>query len=83
MVFKSEGIVFDTRAFKRHIEHFSFPRNTKAETFTRVEDYRLHLLNRLGQLRESFPSKIVKGLAFTPLTDIRAFVHNFCLTKLW
>lgn len=79
--FKSEGIVFDTRAFKRHIEHFSFPRNTKAETFTRVEDYRFHLLNRLGQLRESFPSKIVKGLAFTPLTDIRAFVHNFLLDE--
>ncbi|MBI5711967.1 MAG: hypothetical protein HZC38_00865 [Chloroflexi bacterium] len=79
--FKSEGVVFDTRAFKRHLEHFSFPRNTKAETFTRVEDYRLHLLNRLGQLRESFPSKIVKGLAFTPLTDIRAFVHNYLLDE--
>src|SRR5258708_653566 len=33
------------------------------------------------QLRESFPAKVVKGLAFTPLTDIRGFVHGYLLDE--
>jgi len=44
-------------------------------------DYRVHLLNRLGQLKDTFPAKIVKGLAFSPLTDIRSFVHNYLLDE--
>jgi uncharacterized protein YPO0396 len=79
--FKARGQVFDSRAFKRHIEHFALPRGARAQAFTRVEDYRQHLLNRLGQLTDSFPAKIVKGLAFSPLTDIRAFVHNYLLDE--
>lgn len=75
------GRLYDTRAFKRHLEHFTLPRHARAQVFPRVEDYRLHLLNRLGQLRDSFPAKIVKGLAFTPLTDIRHFVHNYLLDE--
>ncbi len=49
--------------------------------FTKIEDYRVHLLNRLGQLKDTFPAKIVKGLAFSPLTDIRSFVHNYLLDE--
>jgi uncharacterized protein YPO0396 len=79
--FKAPGQLFDTRAFKRHLEHFALPRRAKAEVFARVEDYRFHLLNRLGQLRDSFPAKIVKGLAFTPLTDIRRFVTEYLLDE--
>ena len=79
--FKSPGHLYDTRAFKRHVEHFRLPRGARAQVFTTVEDYRFHLLNRLGQLRDSFPAKIVKGLAFTPLIDIRAFVHNYLLDE--
>jgi len=79
--FKSANAVFDSRAFKRHIEHFALPRQARAQTFSRVEDYRAHLLNRLGQLRETFIAKIVKGLAFTPLTDIRGFVHTYLLDE--
>ncbi len=75
------GRLYDTRAFKRHLEHFRLPRGARAEVFSRVEDYRLHLLNRLGQLRDSFPAKIVKGLAFTPLTDIRKFVTDYLLDE--
>jgi len=73
--------VFDTRAFKRHLEHFALPSPARAQVFTRLEDYRVHLLNRLGQLKDSFPAKIVKGLAFSPLTDIRLFVHNYLLDE--
>ena len=73
--------LFDTRAFRRHLEHVALPPGGRAQVFTRVEDYRLHLLNRLGQLRDSFPAKIIKGLAFSPLTDIRAFVHNYLLDE--
>jgi len=79
--FKSPGQLFDTRAFKRHLEHFALPRGARAQVFTRLEDYRFHLLNRLGQLKDSFPAKIVKGLAFSPLTDIRAFVHTYLLDE--
>jgi len=79
--FKAPGQLFDTRAFKRHLEHAALPRSAKAQVFTRVEDYRFHLLNRLGQLKESFPAKIVKGLAFTPLTDIRKFVLDYLLDE--
>jgi uncharacterized protein YPO0396 len=75
------GRLYDTRAFKRHLEHFALPPASRAQVFTRLEDYRLHLLNRLGQLKDSFPAKIVKGLAFSPLTDIRAFVHNYLLDE--
>ena len=75
------GRVFDSRAFKRHIEHFAFQPNARAQVFSRVEDYRVHLLNRLGQLRDSFPAKVVKGLAFSPLTDIRGFVHSYLLDE--
>jgi uncharacterized protein YPO0396 len=75
------GRLYDTRAFKRHLEHFALPPASRAQIFTRLEDYRLHLLNRLGQLKDSFPAKIVKGLAFSPLTDIRAFVHNYLLDE--
>ncbi len=75
------GRVYDARAFKRHLEHFRLPRGARAEVFNRVEDYRFHLLNRLGQLRDSFPAKIVKGLAFTPLTDIRRFVMDYLLDE--
>jgi hypothetical protein len=55
--------------------------NAQAQLFSRLEDYRFHLLNRLGQLKETFPAKIVKGLAFTPLTNIRDFVHNYLLDE--
>jgi uncharacterized protein YPO0396 len=79
--FKSPGQLCDSRAFKRRLEHFRLPRGARAEVFSRVEDYRFHLLNRLGQLRDSFPAKIVKGLAFTPLTDIRGFVHTYLLDE--
>ncbi len=77
----SAGRLHDTRAFKRHLEHFALPPTARAQVFTRLEDYRVHLLNRLGQLKDSFPAKIVKGLAFSPLTDIRAFVHNYLLDE--
>ena len=77
----SAGRLFDTRAFKRHLEHFALPPTARAQVFTRLEDYRVHLLNRLGQLKDSFPAKIVKGLAFSPLTDIRSFVHNYLLDE--
>ena len=53
----------------------------KAQTFTRLEDYRANLLNRLGQLRGTFLAKIVKGVAFSPLTNIRDFVHNYLLDE--
>ena len=79
--FKAPGKLFDTRAFKRHLENFALPPNASARVFTRLEDYRVHLLNRLGQLKDSFPAKIVKGLAFSPLTDIRSFVHNYLLEE--
>ncbi len=79
--FKAPGQLFDSRAFKRHLDHFALPRGGRAQVFTRLEDYRFHLLNRLGQLKESFLAKIVKGLAFSPLTDIRAFVHNYLLDE--
>ena len=77
----SNGHLFDTRAFKRHLDHFALPPASRAQTFSRLEDYRVHLLNRLGQLKDSFPAKIVKGLAFSPLTDIRSFVHNYLLDE--
>ncbi|MBI4769171.1 MAG: AAA family ATPase [Chloroflexi bacterium] len=79
--FESPGALFNTRAFKRHLEHFALPPQARAQIFTRVEDYRFHLLNRLGQLKETFLARIVKGLAFSPLTDIRAFVHNYLLDE--
>jgi uncharacterized protein YPO0396 len=80
-LFKAPGQLFDTRAFKRHLENFALPPNASARVFTRLEDYRVHLLNRLGQLKDTFPAKIVKGLAFSPLTDIRSFVHNYLLDE--
>jgi uncharacterized protein YPO0396 len=79
--FKAPGQIFDTRAFKRHLENFTLPPTASARVFTRLEDYRVHLLNRLGQLKDTFPAKIVKGLAFSPLTDIRSFVHNYLLDE--
>jgi len=75
------GRLFDTRTFKRHLDHFALPPASRAQVFTRLEDYRVHLLNRLGQLKDSFTAKIVKGLAFSPLTDIRSFVHNYLLDE--
>lgn len=79
--FRAPGQLFDTRAFKRHLENYAFPPNARAQIFSRLEDYRFHLLNRLGQLKDSFPAKIVKGLAFSPLTDIRSFVQNYLLDE--
>jgi uncharacterized protein YPO0396 len=79
--FKSAAQLYDTRAFKRHLEHFALPPESRAQVFTRLEDYRFHLLNRLGQLKDSFLGKIVKGVAFSPLTDIRSFVHNYLLDE--
>ena len=67
--------------FKRHLENYALPPAARAQVFSRLEDYRFHLLNRLGQLKDSFPSKIVKGLAFSPLTDIRSFVQNYLLDE--
>ena len=79
--FKAAGQLFDTGSFRRHLEHFAVPTGAKAQTFTRLEDYRANLLNRLGQLRDTFPAKIVKGVAFSPLTNIRDFVHNYLLDE--
>jgi uncharacterized protein YPO0396 len=79
--FRGEGQVFDSRAFRRHLENFALPPLARASVFTRLEDYRFHLLNRLGQLKETFPAKVVKGLAFSPLTNIRDFVHNYLLDE--
>lgn len=79
--FKAPGQLFDTRSFKRHLEHFALPAGARAQVFTRLEDYRFHLLNRLGQLKESFTAKIVKGLAFSPLTNIREFVQLYLLDE--
>jgi len=78
--FRAPGKLFDSRAFRRHLEHFVLP-GGRAHLFTRLEDYRFHLLNRLGQLKDTFPAKIVKGLAFSPLTNIRDFVHNYLLDE--
>ena len=77
----SEGQVFDSRAFRRHMENFALPPMARARVFARLEDYRFHLLNRMGQLKETFPAKIVKGVAFSPLTNIRDFVHNYLLDE--
>ncbi len=79
--FKAPGQLFDTRSFKRHLENFALPTTARAQVFSRLEDYRVHLLNRLGQLKDTFPAKIVKGLAFSPLTDIRSFVHTYLLDE--
>ena len=79
--FREAGKLFDSRAFKRHLEHIVLPPGGRAQLFSRVEDYRFHLLNRLGQLKDTFPAKIVKGLAFSPLTNIREFVHNYLLDE--
>jgi uncharacterized protein YPO0396 len=79
--FKSPGQAFDTRSFKRHLENFALPSSARAQVWTRLEDYRVNLLNRLGQLKDTFPAKIVKGLAFSPLTDIRSFVHTYLLDE--
>jgi uncharacterized protein YPO0396 len=79
--FRSEGQVFDSRAFRRHVEHFALPPLARAQVFTRLEDYRFHLLNRLGQLKETFPAKITKGVAFSPLTNIRDFVRDYLLDE--
>ena len=81
--FKAPGQLFDTRSFKRHLEHFALlpSGGARAQVFTRLEDYRFHLLNRLGQLKESFTAKIVKGLAFSPLTNIREFVQLYLLDE--
>ena len=79
--FKTPGQLFDTRAFRRHLEHFALPVGARAQVFTRLQDYRLHLLNRLGQLKDSFPAKIVKGVAFSPLTNIRDFVRDYLLDE--
>ncbi|MEE8392487.1 MAG: SbcC/MukB-like Walker B domain-containing protein, partial [Anaerolineae bacterium] len=53
----------------------------RARVFTRLEDYRFHLLNRLGQLKETFLAKITKGVAFSPLVNIRDFVHDYLLDE--
>lgn len=79
--FREANKLFDSRAFKRHLEHAALPPGGRAQVFSRVEDYRFHLLNRLGQLKDTFPAKIVKGLAFSPLTNIREFVHNYLLDE--
>jgi uncharacterized protein YPO0396 len=80
--FRAQGQLFDSRAFRRHLEHFALPGpQARSQIFTRLEDYRFHLLNRLGQLKESFCAKIVKGLAFSPLTNIRDFVHSYLLDE--
>jgi uncharacterized protein YPO0396 len=79
--FRAPGQLFDTRAFKRHLENYALPPNARPQVFSRLEDYRFHLLNRLGQLKDSFPAKVTKGLAFSPLTDIRSFVQNYLLDE--
>jgi uncharacterized protein YPO0396 len=79
--FRTPGQLYDTSAFRRHLEHFALPAGARAQVFTKLEDYRSFLLNRLGQLRDNFPAKIVKGIAFTPLTNIRDFVHNYLLDE--
>jgi uncharacterized protein YPO0396 len=78
--FRAPGQLHDSRAFRRNLEHFPLP-GGRAHLFTRLEDYRFHLLNRLGQLKDTFPAKIVKGLAFSPLINIRDFVHNYLLDE--
>lgn len=79
--FQKPGQLFDSRSFRRHMDHFTLPGTTRPQLFTRLEDYRFHLLNRLGQLKENFTAKIIKGLAFSPLTNIRDFVHNYLLDE--
>ena len=79
--FREPGKLYDSRAFGRHMEHLALPSGGRAHIFARLEDYRSHLLNRLGQLKDTFPAKIVKGLAFSPLTNIRDFVHNYLLDE--
>jgi uncharacterized protein YPO0396 len=78
---RAEGQVLDSRAFHRNMENFALPPTARARVFTRLEDYRLHLLNRLGQLKETFPAKITKGVAFSPLTNIRDFVRDYLLDE--
>ena len=79
--FHGQGHVLDSRAFRRHMEHFALPPAARARVLTRLEDYRFHLLNRLGQLKETFPAKITKGVAFSPLTNIRDFVRDYLLDE--
>ncbi len=79
--FAKPGQVYSSRAFARHMKSAPLPRGAKAQVFARLEDYRYHLQNRLGQLRETFFDRLVKGVAFSPLTDIRAFVRSYLLDE--
>ncbi|MCB0197860.1 MAG: AAA family ATPase, partial [Anaerolineae bacterium] len=80
--FRAPGLLYDSRSFRRHLEHVTLPGpQARAQVFTRLEDYRFHLLNRLGQLKETFTAKIIKGLAFSPLINIRDFVHSYLLDE--
>jgi hypothetical protein len=45
--------VLDSRAFKRHLEHYDLPPGARAQVFTRVEDYREHLDKELSEMRNS------------------------------
>jgi len=69
--FHGQGQVLDSRAFRRHMEHFALPPAARARVLTRLEDYRFHLLNRLGQLKETFPAKITKGVALFPRIETK------------
>ncbi len=79
--FDQPGQLLSSRAFQRHLKQLVLPRGARAQSFRRLEDYRVHLLNRLGQLRETFFDRLVKGVAFSPLVDIRAFVHSYLLDE--
>lgn len=79
--FAQPGVVHGSRAFARHMKQQPLPRGARAQVFARLEDYRFHLLNRIGQLRETFFDRLVKGVAFSPLVDIRAFVRSYLLDE--
>lgn len=45
------------------------------------EQWRTHLLAKLGHLSERFFSLLVKALSFTPITNIRQFVYDYILEE--
>ncbi|MFC2037778.1 ATP-binding protein, partial [Chloroflexota bacterium] len=40
--FRSPGKLYDSRSFRRHLEHFALTPGGRAHLFTRLEDYRFH-----------------------------------------
>lgn len=80
----NDELFFDKNNLPRTSEQFFYNlkiNNIDYEKYTTIEKYKSDVLHLLGGIRDNFFSTLSKGIAFSPITNIRNFAYDYILDE--